>query len=262
MGGIVGGISGLWAKFKPPSSYVLKRTLTVTLIAAAISISISTGTRWLIGAEADAVTIAVRIVLPFVIAIPLGLTWFSRLEKLERSYRELLMEASRLAHSANTDPMTGLLNRRSFVEQFERARMHKVAGSFIIADVDYLKAINDHYGHVVGDDAIIAAAEALKQVLGEESLIARIGGDEFCAFVPGGVRDADSLPAAVNEAAARNFRVRSPDTGLRLTISLAHQLCKPNLSFRDLVEQTDSNLYRKKRSREVLVPPQQTGVSE
>lgn len=240
------------AKFGLPSAYVLKRTAQVTLIAATISISISTGIRWLIGAEADGITIAVRIVLPFLIAIPLGLVWFSRLEALEMSYRLLLKQASQLARKANTDPMTGLLNRRSFIEQFETARAHKVTGSFIMADVDDLKMINDQYGHLAGDDAIISVAEALKTVLGEESLIARVGGDEFCAFVPGGVWDVEGMRTAVNVEAARFFQQRGGTSHLHPSVSIGHQACKQNLSFRELVEKTDGSLYSKKRSRSVV----------
>jgi len=55
----------------------------VAVIAATISISLSTGIRIAIGARSDLVTIVVRLLLPFLIAIPLGLFWFSKLEKLE-----------------------------------------------------------------------------------------------------------------------------------------------------------------------------------
>lgn len=232
-----------------PSKYVWKRTAVVTLVAAAISISVSTGIRILIGAEADTVTIAVRLVLPFVIAIPLGLVWFTRLEALDRSYRDLLKQANQLAQTASADPLTGFLNRRSFIEQFEVAQMHGVTGSFLIADIDYLKAINDRFGHLTGDDAIIATGEALASVLGGESLIARIGGDEFCAFVPQGVQDIDVLSAQINEVATREFRQRSGLSEYYLAVSLGTQICKPGMTFRDLIAHSDSSLYRIKRHR-------------
>ncbi len=232
-----------------PSKYVWKRTAVVTLVAAAISISVSTGIRILIGAEADTVTIAVRLVLPFVIAIPLGLVWFTKLEALDRSYRDLLKQTNQLAKTASADPLTGFLNRRSFIEQFEVAQTHGVTGSFLIADVDYLKAINDRFGHLTGDDAIIATGEALASVLGGESLIARIGGDEFCAFVPQGVQDIDELSVRINEVATREFRQRSGLADYYLAVSLGTQTCKPGMTFRDLIAQSDTSLYRIKRHR-------------
>ncbi|MFC5387445.1 GGDEF domain-containing protein [Aquamicrobium segne] len=235
---------------KLPSRYVLKRSVQVTLIAAAISISFSTGLRLLVGAKADAITIFVRLVLPFVIAPPIAIVWFSKMEKLERAYRNLLRQSAELARRANTDPLTGLLNRRSFEEQFNMAMAHDIAGKFIIADVDYLKAINDKYGHLTGDDAILSVAAALQAVLGEESLIARIGGDEFCAFIPHAEKgDHDRLLGDINDIANREFGCRTETPELRLSISAGLQMCKPGQTFRAMLEKTDSDLYRKKRSR-------------
>lgn len=238
---------------KLPSRYVLKRTVQVSLIAAAISISFSTGLRLFVGAKADAITVLVRIVLPFLIAPPIAIIWFSKLEKLEKDYRTLLKQAAELARRANTDPLTGLLNRRSFEDQFNVAMSHGIAGKFVIADVDYLKAINDKYGHLVGDDAIVSVARALQAVLGDESLIARVGGDEFCAFIPhAGKGDLEQLLIDINRASDQEFARRTGMSDLRLSISAGHQRCKPNLTFRELIEQTDSELYRKKRSRPVM----------
>lgn len=221
----------------------------MTLVAAAISISISTGIRFVMGTQADAVTIAVRLILPFVIAIPLGLVWFTKLDALELSYRDLLKKTNQLAKTASADPLTGLLNRRSFVEQFEVARVHGVGGSFCIADIDYLKAINDSYGHLAGDDAILSVAAALSSVLGEESLIARIGGDEFCAFVPHPIGDVAELSQRINEVAAGEFRKRTGLVDYQLGVSFGHQVCKAGLTFRDLMAGSDTNLYRSKRHR-------------
>lgn len=241
---------------KWPSRYVLKRTAVVTLIAAGISISVSTGIRFLIGAQADTVTILVRLVLPFVIAIPLGFIWFSKLERLDRSYRSLLKEASELARRAGTDPLTGLLNRRSFAEQFDSALAHGIKGIFVIADVDYLKAINDRHGHLVGDDAILATAHALQTVLGEEALIARIGGDEFCAFLSrGDAADIERRLARVSDVASETFRQRvgrmPAGEPVSLTVSTGSAVCRGDATFRTMIAQTDSKLYRKKRERKV-----------
>ena len=232
-----------------PSKYVLKRTAQVTIVAAAISISLSTGIRWLAGTSADGITIAVRLVLPFLIAIPISLVWFSRLEKLDRSYTKLLTETRQLAAKAAADPLTGLLNRRSFIEQFEVARSHDVSGTFLLADVDYLKTINDSHGHLAGDDAIIATGEALVEVLGNGTLIGRIGGDEFCAFIPGLLVNAASTSHAINETATRLFRERSGIDDIDLSLSIGVQALKPGFTFRELFARSDASLYRKKKQR-------------
>lgn len=233
-----------------PSGYVLKRTAIVTVIAAAISISISTGIRFITGSQADTVTIVMRLVLPFLIAVPIGLVWFTKLERLDKAYRSLFKQANELAEKASTDPLTGLLNRRSFSQQFDMARAHEIKGAFLIADIDYLKSINDRYGHAVGDDAIIATASAMKAVLGDDSLIARIGGDEFCAFLSQrDEADIDAMLFRMERLAAEMFQEATGLADVPLSISVGHAPCKRGETFKDVMAQTDSSLYRKKRSR-------------
>ena len=235
---------------KLPSRYVLRRTAVVTLIAATISISVSTGIRILIGAQADLVTIIVRLVLPFLIAIPLGLIWFSRMERLDHAYRDLMKRTTELARRASTDPLTGLLNRRSFAEQFDLALSHGVKGGFLIADVDYLKPINDRHGHLVGDEAIVSAGIALREVLGDSSLVARIGGDEFCGFVPlERSGDPEQLFVRICKRAAREFRERTGLAEPELSLSCGFALCRQGQTFRDMIAQTDDSLYSRKRQR-------------
>lgn len=233
-----------------PSKYVMKRTAVVTLIAAAISISFSTGIRIIVGAESDTITIIVRLVLPFIIAIPIGLIWFSKLEALDSLYRNLVEKTNILVRHASTDPLTGLLNRRSFIDQFELALSHGVKGGFLIADIDYLKTINDTHGHLVGDEAIIAIAASLQNVLGKGSLIARIGGDEFCAFIPlSGSNDIDVIVANIEEAALRQLREATGILDLTLSISCGYAVSKPHQTFKDALTKVDGRLYRKKRER-------------
>ncbi|MBJ7578412.1 GGDEF domain-containing protein [Devosia sp. MC532] len=105
------------------------------------------------------------------------------------------------------DPMTGLLNRRAFIPQFELATGHNVNGVFLVADVDLLKQVNDQFGHAVGDHVIMAVAQALSAVLPQESLVARIGGDEFCAYVPNASREqALCWQVEIDKQVAMEFR--------------------------------------------------------
>ncbi len=234
---------------KWPSRYVLRKTALVSLIAATISISISTGVRAVLGIEADFITVLVRLTLPFAIAIPIALVGFSKLESVLKSYSDLMRQRSELARHAATDPLTGLLNRRSFVEQFELAMGHGVSGLFVLADADRLKAINDEYGHLAGDDAIVAIARGLEEVLGGESLIARIGGDEFCAFLPNRVALEDGKLDEINRVASEEFFRRSGIDGLAVSASCGLAHIRAGSSFREAMERTDRRLYREKRAR-------------
>lgn len=97
---------------------------------------------------------------------------------------ELNEEARRLAI---TDALTGLHNRRYFVdkleEQLRRARRYGERLGLVLADSDHLKAINDQHGHLTGDRTLQAVADALRRAFRETDELARIGGDEFAALL-------------------------------------------------------------------------------
>lgn len=233
-----------------PSLRILKRTAVVSIIAAVVSISISTGIRFVLGVHSDTITIVVRLVLPFIISIPIALMWFSKLERLEVAYSTLVRQANELARTASSDPLTGVLNRRSFIKQFERAMELGVRGWFLLADIDYLKIINDNFGHLAGDEAVISTARALETVLPDDSLIARIGGDEFCAFVPGVSQDEMLiLLKYASQSAGANFKDAVKVDGAALSVSIGKIACRPNQTFKDVISQADEKLYRKKRMR-------------
>lgn len=232
------------------SKFVLKRTAIVAIFAAAISISFSTGIRIITGTESDLITVFVRLTLPFLIAIPIGIYWFSRLEKLELSYRSAIRRANELARIASVDPLTGILNRRSFIEQFNAASAAGVRGWFMLADIDYLKVINDKYGHLVGDDAVVSVAQAMVNVLPTDSLIARIGGDEFCAFIPkDSCADVDGAIEQMNAKAHDEFQQRQTGITHVLSLSAGYMPLKSNQKFKDIMSLADERMYRKKRAR-------------
>lgn len=240
----------LGAVLRLPSPFVLRKTAAVSCIAAAISISVSTGIRYLLDVHSDTITIIVRLILPFVIAIPLALVWFTRLESLQNAYRHLVRHSNELARTASSDPLTGLLNRRAFIEQFDGAMQLNVRGWFLIADVDFLKKINDAFGHPAGDDAILAVSKAMQSQLPPEALIARIGGDEFCAFVPKeSNQDIKAIIHQINGEAAEVFARIRAGISQSLSISIGFLPVKPHQTFAEIMSLTDERLYRKKRER-------------
>ncbi len=94
----------------------------------------------------------------------------------------------RLARLAVTDDLTGLSNRRRFLEalraEAQRARRYQRALSLLMLDLDDLKRINDHYGHAAGDAVLRAVAQTLRDHLRETDLPVRLGGDEFAVLLP------------------------------------------------------------------------------
>ena len=92
-----------------------------------------------------------------------------------------------LSRLATIDPLTGIANRRSFIERSEaeimRARRHQRPVSILMIDVDHFKSINDTYGHAAGDCVLMAIGDALRTTLRDIDIFGRFGGEEFAALL-------------------------------------------------------------------------------
>ncbi|WP_249126647.1 GGDEF domain-containing protein [Brucella oryzae] len=86
-----------------------------------------------------------------------------------------------LSHERDSDPLTGLLNRRGLEIRYNALSQAKkgVSGWVVVCDIDYFKAVNDAYGHAAGDAVLKEFAGILRRLIGERPLIARTGGEEF-----------------------------------------------------------------------------------
>jgi diguanylate cyclase (GGDEF)-like protein len=96
----------------------------------------------------------------------------------------------KLQYLADHDPLTGLLNRRSFDRELEshleRGRRYGMEGAVLVLDLDHFKYINDSLGHNAGDELIVRVAHALESRLRETDVLARLSGDEFAVLLPKG----------------------------------------------------------------------------
>ncbi|WP_313621607.1 GGDEF domain-containing protein [Achromobacter sp.] len=110
----------------------------------------------------------------------------------ENSAAQKRLEAERdrliadLAHTAETDYLTGLLNRRAFEKRFDAARAewdeHQPMLAFILFDIDHFKSINDTHGHASGDLALKAVADLCRTTWRHADVVARVGGEEFAVL--------------------------------------------------------------------------------
>ncbi len=152
------------------------------------------------------------------------------------------LEATRAA--ADTDPLTGLLNRRAWaaVCTVEQGRHHRLGdhASVIVVDLDGLKAVNDSAGHAAGDDLLRTTARVLRTTIRSGDHLARIGGDEFVVLCPQTTRDdavhlADRLTVALAEA--------------QVSASLGAGTMTQTTGMADAQDEADRRMYAVKRFR-------------
>lgn len=152
-----------------------------------------------------------------------------------------------------TDSLTGLYNRTGFKTEFNKARLayHNTDTqlTFIMADLDGLKKINDDFGHEAGDKAIAAAAKALKNACPpESSLCTRYGGDELLALVFGEC-DPDEMTLKVE----RLLKEFNDNSGLDYKVSAScgaySVIMNDSFNFEDAFRYADEQMYINKRNK-------------
>ncbi|HSH28689.1 MAG TPA: GGDEF domain-containing protein, partial [Thiohalobacter sp.] len=157
-------------------------------------------------------------------------------------------------HDARVDPLTGMHNRRWLCEmldrQIQRCSISGEALSILMLDVDHFKHYNDTHGHLAGDCALQAVAQAIQGGLRVADTTARYGGEEFVALFPGvdlaaacGI--AEQLRQAVREFPVQDAQGR-PLPGVTASIGLAG--LTPGQDRDQLLEAVDAALYRAKNA--------------
>ncbi|MEM9529703.1 MAG: diguanylate cyclase [Pseudomonadota bacterium] len=166
---------------------------------------------------------------------------------VERQTRELREANQSLARAAATDHLTGLLNRRGFLEQVEALRPdpHR---HFALLDADDFKQVNDRYGHDVGDAVLVHLADLLRKASPINALVARWGGEEFIVhFREQDLNGAHRVMEGVRERVRdQQPRLTSNIEPLSITIGLAQMA--PGETCMDTINRADNFLLAGKSS--------------
>ncbi len=148
-----------------------------------------------------------------------------------------------VTHDASTDSMTGLANRRAFYEQIAN-RPGREPFAILVMDLDGLKQVNDQFGHDAGDAFIISAARAFERVMRKGDTLARMGGDEFAAFLFGATEEfaqsvCDRMVHSLEEAS---------ESELRPNASIGFACGGPEDDPADVYSRADDAMYAAKRT--------------
>ncbi|OAS17273.1 GGDEF domain-containing protein [Methylobacterium platani] len=152
--------------------------------------------------------------------------------------------------ASRTDYLTGLSNRHGFFEEGERLlrdRGPDRPAALLAFDLDHFKAINDRHGHAAGDAVLRLFAETARRIAGPDALVARLGGEEFAALLPG--RDV-AAARRTGEEIARRFAGagrQGEGPGIPATVSVGLAAARPGLDdLSSLLSAADRALYRAK----------------
>lgn len=168
-------------------------------------------------------------------------------------------QETRIAHLerlARWDPLTGILNRRGFDDEFERVlastRRHGETGILVYVDIDDFQRINQTHGRAAGDDVLRYVARTLVAGVRDTDYVARVGDDEFAVLLTrtsreDGISRAETLDAAVNDTV-----VPSNDAGHVVQISMGIQAYRPDDHSDDILGRADKAMSRAKRLRDAI----------
>ena len=165
------------------------------------------------------------------------------METLQQALRTRQHKLLEVVHQAETDSLTGLLNRRAFDERLKQNFLHTMRQrnsplSLLFLDLDHFKKINDDFGHQVGDEHLNRTADILRKIIREDvDLAFRFGGDEFAV-----VLFAD-YPLACEKA---RQVLKSLENKVSIGISTINQDTQNDLTLEEFIRRADNALYEAK----------------
>lgn len=214
----------------------------LVLASVLLSVLITAGINLLIDGQVGRTGVLIAMVVAGSVSLLFGGIQLRLLQRLEQTREEL----HRLSI---TDELTGAYNRRYFLAQATQAFAQARAGgepfALVLFDADDFKRVNDTYGHLAGDRVLQQVVKAARSSLRKGDLLARWGGEEFIALLPGTGRE-----EALRVAQRLREGMLQTSLGLeelRITMSLGVAVCQPSMrDLDDLLSQADDALYRAK----------------
>ena len=152
-----------------------------------------------------------------------------------------------LGQLALTDPLTGLGNRRALERAFRAEGHGGRHGALVMVDADHFKAVNDRWGHEMGDNVLIRLAAALRSCSRRHDTVVRLGGEEFALWLPEADAAAAARVAEAVHARIAEAKLTGGEQALTVSIGIAIGEGGPDAgAFADLMRRADAALYAAK----------------
>ena len=177
-----------------------------------------------------------------------------RTEALETANQKLLVQEDELKKLAHYDPLTGLANRTLVTEQLSllltRCKREKIKLAVLFLDLDGFKAINDKYGHQIGDNLLISVSNRLRKILRDSDIIGRLGGDEFIVLIEtgDGTLKPEQVAEKIKKSISRRISIDGYSVGVGVSIGIAIYPTDGE-SIDTLMSVSDTNMYSDKNDR-------------
>ena len=193
----------------------------------------------------------VALVVPALISPPVCAAVLSLLYQLAEARAALVT-------MAETDPLTGVGNRRHFIARAQLAMAEAVRQRstlcIVLIDIDHFKRINDAHGHAIGDAVITAVADTCRQRLRAGDVFCRWGGEEFIVLLPGATLEVGCLLAERLRTGVQEARVEGVPGGVTISLGVA-ELSRDPETLDEAIAKADRWLYRAKDAGRNRVEP-------
>lgn len=254
---LVGGLWTVDAYFDTSDARRVLSPVFILMITFVGAVCLTSMPRAAIGVMVVALTPMISIMIPSAdigiqaMAICFTIVSLLTLMLIVNSFQEIvsgLVLRHELKALSETDPLTGLANRRAFLKQFaalssEEGRSQGVA--MVMIDLDGFKEANDRYGHTAGDAILVQAGQRLAALTPGATSVARLGGDEFALLVETD-GDSEALKRSVQSVLSLPYHYRDQQIAITASVGSAHG-CKGKISLETLMREADGELYRSKR---------------
>jgi diguanylate cyclase (GGDEF)-like protein len=231
------------------------KALATGIFALGVTLLISVTFVPMMGGKLAGAGLIMTIICPLASAIPMSALHYWNTARLRLARKEaaeardeLAVAYEQLRMSSRLDPLTGILNRATFMDELEKASLGQKSGGLLFFDLDYFKTLNDTYGHATGDAALRRVGQLVSRMSADDDIAGRIGGEEFAMFLPF-LKRQDIIEAAEKiRVAIANLKVTTTygdKIGLSASFGVAY--CETGFDPSRMLQVADANMYSAKR---------------